>query len=128
MYYRYPLPLCPDGRYSSLKISPWYLRTQAERTIQLANDHGQFVYFQRLSGLVSELSRVMRSNVRYPANGFDRRLSADVSYVTFSDLSFMFNAYLIGNGLAAAVFVLELWLKHVRVTVRIGARVDDPVA
>lgn len=117
------MALCsvPDGRYGSLRISPWFHRTVAERTIQLAHDHGQFVHFKRASTVLASLSGESSSTVRYRASGHGHRLvDCDVLFVTFDDLAFLFTAYLIGNAVAAAVFGLELCVKNVRLTVSLA--------
>lgn len=90
----------------------------AERTIHLANDHGQFVHFQRWSSVVSEFSADLRPAVRYQP-GHDRHLAEDMDWVSFDDLSILFNAYLVANGLAVGAFAVELGMKYVRVRMQI---------
>lgn len=103
----------PDGRYASLKISPWYLRSKVNRIIQRARDHGQLLHFDRWSSMVSDVGRVQEKKRSHNA-----KILQDMHYVGYHDLLFVFEAYVIGNVLACIVFSVEIGRQFVRVSLR----------
>lgn len=101
-----------DGRYASLKISPWFLRNRVDRIIQRARDHGQLLHFDRWSSMVSDVGRVQEKVRTHNADALQ-----NMHYVGYQDLWFVLEAYAFGNGLAFVVFVVEIGRKFVRVSV-----------